>query len=352
VPTLIAYLDDRTVYESEGVWLHPLLELEPVLEAAGYFASDRAQASTPRLSTYDKVVGRAGALLSVRLGVKEIHTELLSRLAVPILDAHNVTVHAEHVEDRIFCATEDILAEISDPNEAHRIIVERLEQRRRDQIPVIQVVGLHVTRAGKRALESITFDIFPGETVLIHGKNGAGKTTLLKSLLGLLPLDSGTVRIGGELVGSAAWKARRHRTAYVRQLEEPTSLPISAREVVEIGARAADRKSIRTRAIDALHRTGVAHLEPRRFGELSGGERQRVAIARALAQQPEVLLLDEPTAGLDPQARESLLELLDGLGQRQSVTVVIVSHDLSRDELPEARVFTIDEGRLQEATEV
>lgn len=348
MPTLIAYINGEKVFESEKPWLHPLLQLESVLGAGG----NPERAVSARLSTYDKVVGRAGALLSARLGVQEIQTTLLSRRAVPILDDYGVVVHADRLEDRIFCATEDILAEITDPEEAHRIILDRIEERRRSRTPLIHVADLNVSRGKKIVLQSLCFDIFAGETVLIRGENGAGKTTLLRSLLGLIPAVSGTVSIGGDPVGTAAWRARRCRTAYVRQLEEPTTLPISAVEVVEIGARAAGGTSIHQRAIDALNRTSAAHLARRRFGKLSGGERQRVSIARALAQRPEVLLLDEPTAGLDPQARSSLLGLLDGLAQRQGMTVVIVAHDISPREFPEARLLRIQGGRLQEEAAV
>lgn len=349
---MIAYLDDRKIYESDGAWLHPLLELESVLGAMGNDSHPEDLGRSRRLRTFDKVVGRAGALLSVRLGVREIETELLSRLAVPVLEEHGVVVHAHRTEDRIFCATEDLLAHVTDPDEAHRMILQRIEDRRRARTPLIDLAGVNVARGGAPVLTDLFLKVYPGETILIRGENGAGKTTLLRTLLGLLPYQSGTVEVGGDPVGSAAWKAARCRMAYVRQLEEATTLPISGREVVEIGARARGTREVRSRAVEALHRTGAVHLEHRRFGELSGGERQRVSIARALAQRPEVLLLDEPTSGLDPGARASLLELLDGLAQRQSVTVVVVSHDVAPGELPAARVLTMHDGRIREDARV
>lgn len=341
MPTLIAYRNGDEYFSSSGPWLYPLLELGDVL------ASDPLSESEV-LTTYDKVVGRAGALLSTRLGVSEIRTDLLSRLAVPVLEKFGVTVNAASLEDRIFCATEDLLADIDDPQQAYEMILRRIEERNRAAEPVLQASSITVERGTRAVLHELDLVVRPSETVLIRGENGAGKTTLLRAILGLLPCVSGTISVAGELIGSATWRKNRHRTAYVRQGEDAPDLPISAAEVVEIGAGAASGADLRVRAREAMHRTGAAHLESRLFRELSGGERQRVAIARALSQRPQVLLLDEPTVGLDPGARDSLIELLDGLARRQGVTVVIVSHDIEPDELPHARALTLRDGRLSE----
>lgn len=340
MPTLAAYLDGELVFESDGPWLYPLLELESSLRERGVALPAK------NLSTYDKVVGRAGALLSVRLGVTSIRTELLSRLAVPVLAAHGVAIDAVRTEERIFCATEDLLASVDDPQEAHRIIVARIEERRRSGEPIIALGGLSVVLGARRVLADLEARVYPGETVLVRGENGAGKTTLLRAMLGLVPVTAGSIRIAGHEVGSAGWRRHRRATAYVRQLEEPMTLPISAREIVEIGARSPGSRGGARRADEALHRTNASHLAARIFGKLSGGERQRVSIARALAQEPEVLLLDEPTLGLDAEARSSLIALLDGLALRQQVTVVIVSHDLQPAELPRARQLRLEEGKL------
>ncbi|MFW5690088.1 MAG: DUF1893 domain-containing protein [Spirochaetota bacterium] len=344
MPTLIAYLDGDPIYQSEGKWLHPLLELESVLDRLGL----QRGALNGRLTTRDKVVGRAGALLSVRLGIREIDTELLSARALPVLEAHGVVVHAQRTEERIFCATEDLLAHVSDPDQAHRMILARIAARQAATQALIRADSITVRRGGQQVICDLSLTVHSGDTLLIRGENGTGKTTLLRALLGLESYAHGTLEIRGRRVGSSAWSSERHRTAYVRQIEEPTSLPISVLEVVEIGSRADAAHRVAARARDALHRTGASHLERRLFGSLSGGERQRVSIARALAQGADVLLLDEPTSGLDPGARASLLALLDGLAQRQNVTVVIVSHDITWDELPAARVLTMRDGTLHE----
>ncbi len=342
MPTLVAYLDDERIFESDGPWLYPLLELETALN------EHRRRDPDALLTTYDKVVGRAGALLSVRLGVTAIETELLSRLAIPVLEANGVRFTASAVEDRILCATEDLVRDIDDPEEAHRLIVRRIEQRRRASEPVATVRDLVVSLGGTHVLDGLSLDVYPGETVLVRGENGAGKTTLLRTLLGLVDPDSGHVSVAGRRVGSCAWRLHRHETAYVRSLEQPSTLPISSREVVETGARAISARGATARAHDALRRTNAAHLGSRLFSTLSGGERQRVFIARALAQRPTLLLLDEPTVGLDVDARASLLTLLNGLAQRQNVTVLIVSHDVAPAELPLARVLTLHAGVVHE----
>ncbi len=341
MPTLIAYRNGHEFFSSSGPWLYPLLELGDVLAADPLSESDV-------LTTYDKVVGRAGALLSARLGVSEITTELLSRLAIPVLERFNVTVNATSLEDRIFCATEDLLANVEDPQAAYETILRRIEERNQAAEPVLEARAITVERGAWAVLRKLDLIVQPSETVLIRGENGTGKTTLLRAILGLLPCASGTIAVAAEQIGSASWRKNRHRVAYVRQSEDAPDLPISAAEVVEIGAGAASGADLRRRAREALHRTGAAHLESRLFRELSGGERQRVSIARALAQRPQVLLLDEPTVGLDPGARESLIELLDGLARRQGVTVVIVSHDIAPAELPHARALTLRDGKLAE----
>jgi len=342
VSTLIAYRNGTPFFESSGPWLYPLLELGDVLESDPLSPSDV-------LTTFDKVVGRAGALLSVRLGVRAIETDLLSRLALPVLERYGVRVTARTTEDRIFCATEDLLGEVTDPDTAYRMILGRIEERRRAAQPVLHAEALLVERAGRVVLDGLDLRVDRSETVLIRGENGTGKTTLLRAVLGLLPYSGGRLLVDGEPIGSVEWRRTRHRTAYVRQTEDVSDLPISVTEVVEIGARAVSTRDVAQRAMDALHRTAAAHLAGRLFRELSGGERQRVSIARALAQQPKILLLDEPTVGLDAGARTALVDLLDGLAQRQSVTVVIVSHDLTPEDLPHARTLTLRAGRLDGA---
>jgi ABC-type Mn2+/Zn2+ transport system ATPase subunit len=155
------------------------------------------------------------------------------------------------------------------------------------------------------ALEGVSFAVAPGSFTALIGPNGAGKSTLLRILLGLLRPDRGEVEIFGAPAGD-----RGRPIGYVPQrVKLPAGFPLTVSEVVLMGRYgrlgllrrpgAADR----TLAAEALAQVGMSELAGRRFSDLSGGQQQRALIARALAGEPHLLLLDEPTAGLDPAAR-------------------------------------------------
>ena len=177
-------------------------------------------------------------------------------------------------------------------------------------------------------LEGADFDIFPGESVCVVGPNGGGKTTLLKLILGLLQPASGSLTV----LGSPP-QAGRGRVGYVPQLLDFDPLfPMTARDVVLTGLLNrgswgfAGRRE-RVRAVEALGKMGLADKAEVAFSSLSGGQRQAVLIARALVGEPELLLLDEPTAHVDAAAEERLTAQLKSL--RKDLTLVTVSHDLA-----------------------
>jgi zinc transport system ATP-binding protein len=177
-------------------------------------------------------------------------------------------------------------------------------------------------------LERVSFAIAEGEFAAIIGPNGGGKTTMLKLMLGLLEAYRGYVRIYGLRPEIA-----RRNVGYLPQHPRLDPLfPVTVVDVVllaRLGAGwklGAYRKSDRVAAADALEAVGLSDLRDRPFSALSSGQRQRVLIARALASQPELLLLDEPTANLDPSVQDELYELLHVLNER--LTVVVVSHDV------------------------
>ncbi|MCB2225518.1 MAG: ABC transporter ATP-binding protein [Desulfarculaceae bacterium] len=162
----------------------------------------------------------------------------------------------------------------------------------------------------------------------ILGPNGGGKTTLLRLILGQVHPQGGTVRIFGQPPAAA-----RPRIGYLPQhAEVDPSFPVSALEVVLTGTLAPRaglgfwRKEQKAAAQHALERLEAAELAGANFGQLSGGQRQRVLIARALAGGPELLLLDEPTAAIDPRGGVDLMRILGEL--RPAVTIVLVTHDL------------------------
>jgi zinc transport system ATP-binding protein len=181
-------------------------------------------------------------------------------------------------------------------------------------------------------LEDVSLKVARGDFLAVVGPNGSGKTTLLKVVLGLLRPDSGEVRV----FGRPPWQlgAERWRIGYCPQvLSVDLSFPVRAGEVVlmgrygRIGLLQRPAAEDRAAAERALQRVGVADLADRPLARLSGGQRQRVFLARALVAEPDLLLLDEPTTGVDVASTESLYELLHGLN-KSGLTVVVVSHDV------------------------
>jgi len=194
--------------------------------------------------------------------------------------------------------------------------------------PAIELRDVNLRRGSVPVLEDIDLSIQPGAFLALLGPNGSGKTTLLRVILGLIAPQSGTV----EVLGGAPSEARG-RIGYVPQRAAfDLEFPIQAHEVVCMGRLPRKRWLRRYDASDheaagrALATMEVAHLAERPIGTLSGGELQRVLIARAIAMEPEVLLLDEPTASLDERIGRGVWEILAELSQQ--MTVVLVSHDI------------------------
>lgn len=180
---------------------------------------------------------------------------------------------------------------------------------------------------GTCVLKDVNLAIEKGESCCILGPNGGGKTTLLKLLLGFIKPDSGSIKILGEPVVNI-----RHKIGYMPQVQHVDSdFPVTVLEVVMFGtlnrtAGSFFSRSKRDTAMEMLEKMNIGHLAGRIFSDISGGEKQRVLIARSLAAEPEILLLDEPTANIDPGAEEKFYETLEEL--RKKMTVITVSHDL------------------------
>jgi zinc transport system ATP-binding protein len=184
---------------------------------------------------------------------------------------------------------------------------------------------------GPTVLRDVDLAIGPGEFVAVAGPNGGGKTTLLRLVLGLERPLAGAARLFGE---PADRTSRRSAIAYLAQRAQlGIEAPASVREVVAAGRvprrgvlrRASDRD--RSVVEEAIERVGLAARAGARFSTLSGGLRQRALIAKALASEPELLVLDEPTGGVDVDAQEALASLLGQLHRDLAVTILFVSHE-------------------------
>lgn len=194
-------------------------------------------------------------------------------------------------------------------------------------------VGYRLRRTTTVALSGVSFVLRRGEVAALVGSNGAGKSTLLRSITGMQPILAGTVRIGGHLLDAMPRRDRAQRIAVVLSDRlEPPGLRVE--EVVALGRHPHHGWRIEHNEHDdeiittAIASSGIDHLVGRRCAELSDGERQRVAIARALAQEPEVLVLDEPTAFLDPKGKARMMSLVRRLTAGGTFAAIIASHDL------------------------
>ena len=193
----------------------------------------------------------------------------------------------------------------------------------------IHIEGLHVQREGTEILRGLSLSVACGERLIVAGPNGAGKTTLLKAILGMVRASAGSIQVLGSSVGSREWARGRRRVGYVNQESVTVDFPVSGREVVEIGActLTLGRSERRRRIEEAMAAVGCAHLQGRMYARLSGGEKQKLSLARCLCQDPQLLLLDEPTSSLDPGSRSELMSLLRELNEQRQLTMVMVSHD-------------------------
>ncbi len=194
--------------------------------------------------------------------------------------------------------------------------------------PLVELTDLLVLRGDHPALELDYLDIRANEVLAIVGPNGAGKSTLLLTLARLLKPERGTILFNGSDAANERDTAYRRRIALVMQ--EPLLFDTSVFENVAMGLRfrGISKEQIQRQVPRWLENTGVLPLAKRRAGELSGGEAQRVSLARALVLQPELLLLDEPFAALDPPTREGILDDLQSLLKETRTTTVFVTHDL------------------------
>lgn len=199
--------------------------------------------------------------------------------------------------------------------------------------PPFRVEGLSFRYNSSPVVQGISFVVEWGDFTGIIGPNGSGKSTVLKLLLGLLKPTEGTV----EVIGKPPEEFRQwHRIGYVSQRAThfDPGFPATVREIVSQG-RTAKAGLLRPQTAHdgelvarALEEVGMLQMQNQLIGDLSGGQQQRVFIARALAQEPEVLVLDEPTIGVDPEAHQQFFHLMRELHGKKGLTILMVSHEV------------------------
>jgi ABC-type lipoprotein export system ATPase subunit len=203
------------------------------------------------------------------------------------------------------------------------------------------------------ALSGITVKIDPGEFVTILGTSGCGKSTLLNLFGGLDRPTSGEILFDGRsLAPLSAWEMSRYRLRRVGMIFQSFNLvpTMTARENVSLALAFAglSKSERRKRSGELLERVGLSQRADHRPSELSGGEQQRVAIARAIANEPQVLLADEPTGNLDSNRAAEVISLLDDMRKRDGKTIVMVTHDRELASIYATRIIRLKDGKLVE----
>lgn len=199
---------------------------------------------------------------------------------------------------------------------------------------VLEIRNLNVVRGNERVIRDGNLKIIRGDYVGVVGPNGGGKSTLLQTIFNFIPRESGEIFIFGKSIDQFnEWS----RVAYTPQnsISFDDQFPLTVRELVSLGRV---RRSNLLRRLnkedwqkvdEALDAMNISHLAEKRIGQLSGGQKQRAFVAKALALNPEFLILDEPTTGLDAESQESFYKTLSNVQEKYNTTIMVVSHDLS-----------------------
>ncbi len=216
---------------------------------------------------------------------------------------------------------------------------------------IIELDGITVRKAKGVLLDGISLNVSHNEFVGIIGPNGAGKTTLLNVIAGFEKCE-GTLSLFGQPASTNRSRKTRLRIGYVPQLFQiDTAFPILASEAVMTGAIGrlglfhSPGKKEREQVMRLMEMMRIAHLADRPLGHLSGGERQKVSLARAILQEPDILLMDEPTANLDIAVQREVLNLIDDIQKKMPLAILFVTHDFNM--LPSAmrRAILLNRGK-------
>jgi tungstate transport system ATP-binding protein len=217
---------------------------------------------------------------------------------------------------------------------------------------LIEIKDLQIKRNNQTALEIPSLSIQRGETLAVVGPNGAGKSTLLLALARLLKSVRGQILYEGKSL--AQWNELEYRRKISFVFQSPLLMDMTVEQNVALGLkfRGTPWEETRERVGKRMKQLGIEPLSKRRASQLSGGEAQRVSLARAFVLEPELLLLDEPFAALDPPTRSQLIEDLSSLLKEDQRTVVFVTHNLNEAAKLSHRIAVIVEGRLRQVGRV
>ncbi len=217
--------------------------------------------------------------------------------------------------------------------------------------PSIQATSLHAAYGSLSVLQDVSFSVSKGEFFIVIGPNGSGKTTLLKILSAITPFQRGNLEIAGTPMAKYSRRSLARIMALVPQTV-PEDLPFTVRELVlmartpRMGLLGLERDQDIRLAGEAMAYTGVDAMAERKMDQLSGGERQRVFIARAICQEPQIILLDEPTAALDLAHQVRIMDLMENLRAEKGLTIVMVSHDINLAAMYGNRLMLLKNGRI------
>ncbi|MBR4881223.1 MAG: ABC transporter ATP-binding protein [Clostridia bacterium] len=194
-------------------------------------------------------------------------------------------------------------------------------------MPLINCKNVTLSYENKTVINDLSFEVSEGDYLCVVGENGSGKSTLIKALLGLKPITHGSISLGEGL--------RKNEIGYLpQQSSVQKDFPASVYEVVLSGTLNSSgilpfyKKSDRRKAEENMARLGISELKNACYRELSGGQQQRVLLARALSATKKLLLLDEPTAGLDPIVSSDFYRIIEKLNREDGITVIMVSHEI------------------------
>jgi zinc transport system ATP-binding protein len=197
---------------------------------------------------------------------------------------------------------------------------------------IIEVKNLSVHYGQTEALKDVSFAIEKGDFIGLAGPNGAGKTTLVKAMLGLIPISNGEIKIlGNSIEKFNSWG----KIGYLPQKSSTVNVlfPATVGEIVTLGLLSQKKlpkritKNDKIKVTQILKELGISDLHNKMISELSGGQQQKVLLARALVSNPEILIFDEPSTALDPNARESFFNLAQKLNKENGIAIIIITHD-------------------------